>query len=569
MTALYGIPVLVLKEGTSRTHGRDALRNNIIAARALAEVLKTSLGPKGLDKMLVDSFGDITVTNDGAAIVKEMEVQHPAAKLLVETAKAVDAEVGDGTTSVVVLAGTLLTKAEALLDQNIHPTIIIEGYKKAAAKAVEFLDEIAVKLDVSGVETPEGLAKVKPELVRVLNTTLASKYLATPDIINKLIDMVISAAVVAAEKKPDGTYEVRLDNIKIEKKKGASLADSQLVYGVVLDKEVVHPGMPKRVEKARIALLDAPLEIEKPEIDAEIRISDPLQMRKFIEEKEKILKEYVDKLVAVGANVVICQKGIDDVAQHFLAKKGILAVRRVKRSDMEKLERATGGRIVTSIRDLTPNDLGYAELVEERRVGNDKMVFVEGCKNPKAVTILVRGANDMIVDETERSLNDALHTMRNILRDPKVIPGGGAPEIEVALRLRKYAESVGGKEQLAIQAFADALEEIAVILASTAGMDALETLMELRKLHSDGKIYAGINVVEGKIAEDMFAVNVAEPVIVKKQVIKAAAEAAAAILKVDDIIAASPMKAGEGKGGKAGEGAEESEGKFGGKYEFD
>ncbi|MEM0052306.1 MAG: thermosome subunit alpha [Sulfolobales archaeon] len=569
MTALYGIPVLVLKEGTSRTQGRDALRNNIIAARALAEVLKTSLGPKGLDKMLVDSFGDITVTNDGASIVKEMEVQHPAAKLLVETAKAVDAEVGDGTTSAVVLAGALLSRAEALLDQNIHPTIVIEGYKKAAAKAVEFLDEIAVKLDVSGVETPEGLAKVKPELVKVLNTTLASKYLATPDIINKLIDMVISAAVVAAEKKPDGTYEVRLDNIKIEKKKGASLADSQLVYGVVLDKEVVHPGMPKRVEKARIALLDAPLEIEKPEITAKINITSPEQIKSFLDEEAKMLKDMVDKIAAVGANVVICQKGIDDVAQHFLAKKGILAVRRVKRSDMEKLERATGGRIVTSIRDLTPNDLGYAELVEERRVGNDKMVFVEGCKNPKAVTILVRGANDMIVDETERSLNDALHTMRNILRDPKVIPGGGAPEIEVALRLRKYAESVGGKEQLAIQAFADALEEIAVVLASTAGMDALETLMELRKLHSEGKIYAGINVVEGKIAEDMLAINVAEPVIVKKQVIKAAAEAAAAILKVDDIIAASPMKTGEGKGSKAGEGAEESEGKFGSKYEFD
>ena len=569
MTALYGIPVLVLKEGTSRTHGRDALRNNIIAARALAEVLKTSLGPKGLDKMLVDSFGDITVTNDGASIVKEMEVQHPAAKLLVETAKAVDAEVGDGTTSAVVLAGALLSRAEALLDQNIHPTIVIEGYKKAAAKAIEFLDEIAVKLDISGVETPEGLAKVKPELVKVLNTTLASKYLATPDIINKLIDMVISAAVVAAEKKPDGTYEVRLDNIKIEKKKGASLADSQLVYGVVLDKEVVHPGMPKRVEKARIALLDAPLEIEKPEITAKINITSPEQIKSFLDEEAKMLKDMVDKIAAVGANVVICQKGIDDVAQHFLAKKGILAVRRVKRSDMEKLERATGGRIVTSIRDLTPNDLGYAELVEERRVGNDKMVFVEGCKNPKAVTILVRGANDMIVDETERSLNDALHTMRNILRDPKVIPGGGAPEIEVALRLRKYAESVGGKEQLAIQAFADALEEIAVVLASTAGMDALETLMELRKLHSEGKIYAGINVVEGKIAEDMLAINVAEPVIVKKQVIKAAAEAAAAILKVDDIIAASPMKTGEGKGGKAGEGAEESEGKFGSKHEFD
>ncbi len=562
MTALYGIPVVILKEGTSRTQGRDALRNNIIAARALAEVLKTSLGPKGLDKMLVDSFGDITVTNDGASIVKEMEVQHPAAKLLVETAKAVDAEVGDGTTSAVVLAGALLSRAESLLDQNIHPTIIIEGYKKAAAKALEILDEIAIKLDVSCIETPEGLAKVKPELVKVLHTTLASKYLATPDIIERLIDMVITAAVVASEKKGEGLYEVRLDNVKIEKKKGASLADSQLVYGVVLDKEVVHPGMPKRVERAKIALIDAPLEIEKPEIDAEIRISDPLQMRRFIEEKENILRDMVDKLAAVGANVVICQKGIDDVAQHFLAKKGILAVRRVKRSDMEKLERATGGRIVTSIRDLSEKDLGYAELVEERRVGNDKMVFVEGCKNPKAVTILVRGANDMIIDEAERSLNDALHTMRNILRDPKLVPGGGAPEIEIAFRLRKYAESVGGKEQLAIQSFADALEEIAIVLASTAGIDTLETLMELRKLHADGKIYAGIDVLKGKVVEDALLINVAEPVIVKKQVIKASAEAAAAILKVDDIIAASPMKKEEGKGGKGGEGGEEEKGKF-------
>ncbi|MEM1819704.1 MAG: TCP-1/cpn60 chaperonin family protein, partial [Sulfolobales archaeon] len=297
MTALYGIPVVILKEGTSRTHGRDALRNNIIAARALAEVLKTSLGPKGLDKMLVDSFGDITVTNDGAAIVKEMEVQHPAAKLLVETAKAVDAEVGDGTTSAVVLAGALLSKAEALLDQNIHPTIIIEGYKKAAAKALEILDEIAVKLNVEGIENPEVLAKVKPELAKVLYTTLASKYLATPDMMDKLIDMVISAAVVAAEKKGDGTYEVRLDNVKIEKKKGASLADSQLVYGVVLDKEVVHPGMPKRVEKAKIALIDAPLEIEKPEITAKINITSPEQIRSFLDEEAKMLKDMVDKIV--------------------------------------------------------------------------------------------------------------------------------------------------------------------------------------------------------------------------------------------------------------------------------
>jgi len=566
MTALYGIPVVILKEGTTRTHGRDALRNNIVAARALAEVLKTSLGPKGLDKMLVDSFGDITVTNDGASIVKEMEVQHPAAKLLVETAKAVDAEVGDGTTSAVVLAGALLTKAEALLDQNIHPTIIIEGYKKAMSKALEILDEISVKLDISDIETPEGLAKVKPELTKLLHTTLASKYLATPDIINKLIDMIISAAVTVAERRGDGTYNVRLDNIKIEKKKGASLADSQLIYGIVLDKEVVHPGMPKRVEKARIALIDAPLEIEKPEITAKINITAPEQIKSFLDEEAKMLKDMVEKIASIGANVVICQKGIDDVAQHFLAKKGILAVRRVKRSDMEKLERATGGRIVTSIRDLTEKDLGYAELVEERRVGNDKMVFIEGCKNPKAVTLLVRGANDMILDEAERSLNDALHAMRNVLREPKIVPGGAASEIEVALRLRRYAESIGGKEQLAIQAFADALEEIAVILSSTAGMDTLDTLMELRKLHSEGKIYAGIDVLSGKVAEDMFRINVAEPVVVKKQIIKGATEAATAILKVDDIIAASPMKKEEEK--KKGKG-EEEEGGEKSKFELD
>ncbi len=560
MTALYGVPVVILKEGTQRTYGREALRNNIIAARALAEVLKTSLGPRGLDKMLVDSFGDITVTNDGATIVKEMDVQHPAAKLLVESAKAVDAEVGDGTTSVVVLAGDLLGKAEALLDQNIHPTIIIEGYKKALNKSLEILDEIGIKLDIGDLETKEGLEKARKELYKVVYSTLASKYLATPDIIDAMINMAIDAAVKAAEKRPDGTYNVRLDNIKIEKKKGASLAESKLVDGIVLDKEVVHPGMPRRVEKAKIALIDAPLEIEKPDITAKINITSPEQIKIFLDEETRMLKEMVEKIAATGANVVICQKGIDDVAQHFLAKKGILAVRRVKRSDMEKLERATGGKIVTSIRDLTPEDLGYAELVEERRVGNDKMVFVEGCKNPKAVTILVRGSSDMVLDDAERSFHDALHAIRNVLRDPKIVPGGGAVEIELALRLRKWAESVGGKEQLAVQAFADALEEIVAVLAQTAGLDPIEAVMELRKLHSEGKINAGIDVMNGKIVEDITKIHVIDPVIVKKQVIKAAGEAAAAILKVDDIIAASPMKKEEKKGGESSD--------FG-KYDFD
>ncbi|MDT7888036.1 MAG: thermosome subunit alpha [Desulfurococcales archaeon] len=553
--AAYGIPVLILKEGTQRTVGRQALRSNILAARALGEVLKTSLGPRGLDKMLVDSFGDVTVTNDGATIVKEMEIQHPAAKLLVETAKAVDAEVGDGTTSVVVLASSLLEKAERLLDQNIHPTIVIEGYKKALDHALRVLDEIAIKVPIGDIETPEGFAKSKEELKKVLNSILASKYIATPDVIDKLIDMTVEAALIATERRGD-RYEVVLDNVKIEKKKGGSLLDSRLIRGVVLDKEVVHPGMPKRVTNARIALLDAPLEIEKPEITAKISITSPEQIKAFLDEEAKMLKDMVDKIAAVGANVVICQKGIDDVAQHFLAKKGILAVRRVKRSDMEKLERATGGRIVSNIEDLTEKDLGYAELVEERKVGNDKMVFVEGAKNPKAVTILLRGANDMILDETERSLNDGLHAVRNIIREPKIVAGGGAVEVELALRLRKIAESVGGKEQLAFQAFADAVEEIAAILASTAGMDVLDTIMNLRKAHAEGKILAGIDVLNAKILDDMSKINVIDPVLVKKQVLKAAVEASTSLLKIDDVIGAAPKKEEKKEKGKGGEGEE-------------
>ncbi len=530
--ALYGVPVLILKEGTQRTTGRDALRSNIMAARALAEVLKSSLGPRGLDKMLVDSFGDITVTNDGATIVKEMEVQHPAAKLLVEVAKAQDAEVGDGTTTAVVLAGTLLEKAEELLDQNIHPTLVIEGYVKAMKKAIEVLDEIAVKID------PEDRGLLK----KVVNTAIASKFVGSGAIRDKLAELAIDAVLAVAEKKPDGTYRVRLGNVKIEKKKGGSILDTQLVYGIVLDKEVVHPGMPRRVEKARIALLDCPLEVEKPEITAKINITSPELVKAFLDGEAKILKDMVEKIAEAGANVVICQKGIDEVAQHFLAKKGILAVRRVKRSDMEKLERATGGKIASSVRDLTSDDLGYAELVEERRVGNDKMVFIEGCKNPKAVTILVRGANDMVLDEVERSTNDALHVLRNVLREPKIVAGGGAPEIEIALKLREYAEKVGGKEQLAIEKFAESLEEIPMILAETTGLDALDSLMKLRQLHSEGKVHAGVDVINGEIVEDMTSIDVIEPVIVKKQIIKSATEAATTILKIDDIIAASPLK---------------------------
>ncbi len=558
--ALYGVPVLILKEGTKRTTGRDALRSNILAARVLAEVLKTSLGPRGLDKMLVDSFGDVTITNDGATIVKEMEVQHPAAKLLVEVAKAQDAEVGDGTTTAVVLAGTLLEKAENLLEQGIHPTIIIEGFKKAMVKAIEEIDNIAIKLDLGDLDKPEDREKIKPTLKQVVQTTIASKYIGTGATFEKVANMVIDAVFTVAEKMPGGTYRVPLDNVKVEKKKGGSLLDSKLVYGIVLDKEVVHPGMPKRVEKAKIALLDCPLEVEKPEITAKINITSPEQIKAFLDEETRILKDMVDKISNIGANVVICQKGIDDVAQHFLAKKKILAVRRVKRSDMEKLARATGGRIVTSIRDLTAEDLGYAGLVEERRVGNDKMVFVEECKNPKSVTILLRGANDMLLDEVERSINDSLHALRNVLREPKIVPGGGAVEIELAIRLREYAETVTGKEQLAIQAFAEALEEIPMVLAETAGLDALDTLAELVKKHKDEKkIYAGIDVIGGKVIDDMTSIGVLEPAIVKKQIIKSASEAATAILKIDDVIAASPPKKKEKEKGKEEFGKEKFE----------
>ncbi len=550
MTALYGVPVVILKEGTQRTHGREALRNNIIAARALAEVLKTSLGPKGLDKMLVDSFGDITVTNDGATIVKEMEVQHPAAKLLVESAKAVDAEVGDGTTSVVVLAGELLGKAEALLDQNIHPTIIIEGYKKAMNKALEILDEIGTKLEVGGIETKEGYEKTKKSLYRVVYSTLASKYLATPDLIDMMINIAIEAALRVAEKRPDGTYNVRLDNVKIEKKKGASLADTRLIYGIVLDKEVVHPGMPKRVENAKIALIDAPLEIEKPDITAKINITSPDQIKVFLDEETRMLKEMVEKIAAAGANVVICQKGIDDVAQHFLAKKGILAVRRVKRSDMEKLERATGGKIVSNIDDISEKDLGYAKLVEERKVGEDKMVFIEGTKDPKAVSIVIRGGLERMVDEAERSFRDALSVVADVLRNPRIVYGGGAFETEIAKHIREYSNTIGGKEQLAVQAFGKAIEGVIGALVENAGLDPIDMLSELRKYHSEENgVKYGVNVFEGKI-DDMEKLGVIEPLAVKINAMKAGTEAATLILRIDDIIAASKLKESEKKGGK-------------------
>ncbi|MEM0351722.1 MAG: thermosome subunit beta [Sulfolobales archaeon] len=524
-----GIPVLILKEGSTRTAGFEALRNNMMAAITVAEMLRTTYGPRGMDKMLVDTIGDVTITNDGATILDKMDVQHPTAKMLVQIAKGQDEEVGDGTKTSVIFAGELLKAAEELLLKNVHPTVIVNGYKKALEEASRYANEIAEDIDPQNFEL----------LKKIASTALTSK--AVHGVKDHFAEIAVKAVQQVVEERGGRKY-VDIDNIQIIKKHGGSLADTKLVYGIILDKEVVHPGMPKRVEKARILLLDAPLEIEKTEIDAEIRISDPEQMRKFLEEKENILKSMVDKIVAVGANVVICQKGIDDVAQHFLAKKGILAVRRVKRSDMEKLERATGGRIISNIEDLTENDLGYAELVEERKVGEDKMVFIEGTKNPKAVSILIRGGLERVVDEAERVFRDALSVVADVVKVPKVVYGAGAFEIELARHIRDYANKVGGKESLAIEAFAKALEGIVATLMENAGLDPIEKLSELRRAHSqaDGR-YFGINVYTGTI-EDSRKMGVVEPLIVKTNALKAGTEAATMILRIDDIIAASRAK---------------------------
>ncbi len=539
-----GIPVLILKEGTQRTAGRDALRTNIMAARAVAEMIKTTYGPKGMDKMLVDALGDVTITNDGATILDKAEIQHPAAKMLVQIAKSQDYEVGDGTKTAVIFAGELLRHAEELLDKNIHPTIIVSGFRKALDEALRVLYEIAEPININDNET----------LKKVAKTALTSK--AVHDAREYFAEIAVKAVKQITEKRGD-KYYIDLDNIQIIKKYGGSLLDSLLVYGIVLDKEVVHPGMPRRVENAKIALIDAPLEIEKPEIDAEIRITDPSQLRAFLEQEEELLKKMVDKIAETGANVVICQKGIDEVAQHFLAKKGILAVRRVKRSDMEKLERATGARIVSNIDDLKPEDLGYAELVEERKVGEDKMVFVEGCKNPKAVSIVIRGGLERLVDEAERSLRDSLAAVADAIRDGKIVAGGGAVEVELAKHLRKFAKTVGGKEQLAIEAFAKSLEGLVMSLAENAGLDPIEIIMKLRAAHEkdDGK-WIGINIFTGDLA-NMMELGVIEPVSVKANAIKAGTEAATIILRIDDVIAASKIEKPEESGKKPGEEEEE------------
>jgi len=535
-----GIPVLVLKEGSSRSRGREAQHANITAAKIVAESVRSSLGPKGMDKMLVDSFGDVTITSDGRTILDEMDIQHPAAKMLVEVAKTQDNEAGDGTTSAVIIAGELLSKAEELIDKNVHPTIIIDGYKKAAGKAIEILEKIAIPVDVSKQE----------HLKKAAVTSMASKIVAEHK--EYLADMAVKAMLEVATKE-GANYKVDVEDVKVEKKTGESLRDTSLIKGIVLDKEIAHSGMPKRVEKAKIALLDTSLEIEKTEFDSKINIESPDQIEAFLKQEEVMLKDMVDKITAVGANVVICQKGIDDMVQHFLARKGITAVRRAKKSDMEKLAKATGGKIVTKLDSITSADLGYADLVEERKIGNDKMTFIEGCKHPRAVTILIRGGTERIIAEAERSIHDALCVIKDILEEPKVVAGGSAPELEMARALRAYADTLPGREQLAVRIFADALESIAVALAENAGLEPIDILSELRARHDKGEIWAGIEVIEGKV-QDMTKAGVFEPVTVKKQIIKSATEAASMILKIDDIIAAGKMKApptppGEAPGG--------------------
>ncbi|MEK6956720.1 MAG: thermosome subunit beta [Thermoproteota archaeon] len=528
-------PVLVLRESALQQKGRDAQANNIMAAKLVADLVRTSLGPRGMDKMLVDSLGDVTITNDGATILKEIDVQHPAAKMMVEISKAIDNEVGDGTTSSVIFAGSLLTKAQDLLKKDVHSSVIVEGFQAAAEKALEILTEIAkpVKPD----ETDE--------LIKVAKTSMESKLISedSPSLSKLVVDAILRIAEKHGEK-----YVVDLDNVKVEKKAGGSIQDSNLIKGIVLDKEVVHSGMPTKIQNAKIALLNCPLEIEKTEMSAEIRISDPTQMQMFIEEEQRMIKQMVEKIHKVGANVVICQKGIDDIAQHYLAKYGILAVRRVKESDMSKLAKASGATITTNLEDLTENDLGSAELVHQKKVESDKWVFVEGCRNPKSVSLLLRGGSQRVVDEVDRSMHDALMVVKDVIEKPAIVAGGGSVEAYLAGRINEWADGFEGREQLAIKKFAEALEIIPLTIAENAGMDPIDTMVNLRARQSQGQKWTGINAREQKV-ENMLTLNIIEPVAVKEQIIKSATEAACMILRIDDVIAISANKGGGGMPG--------------------
>ncbi|MDI6826122.1 MAG: thermosome subunit beta [Candidatus Aenigmarchaeota archaeon] len=530
MAQLGGQPVLILPEGTLRSRGRSAQENNIAAAKAVADAVRTTLGPKGMDKMLVDSIGDIVITNDGVTILDEMEIEHPAAKMMVEVAKTQNEEVGDGTTTAVVIAGELLKKAGELLEQEIHPTVIIRGFNLAKEKALKAMERISTPISLDDVD----------DLKKIAMTSMSGKSAYAYS--ERMAELVVKAVRQVAEKR-DGKVIVDTDNIQREKKHGGSSEDTELIDGIVIDKEVVHPGMPKTIKNAKIALLDAALEVKETETDAQIQITDPTKLQEFIEQEERMLKNMVEKVAASGANVVLCQKGIDDMAQHYLAKKGILADRRVKKSDMEKLAKATGARIVTSIDDLKKEDLGFAGLVEEVKIGDEQMTFIRNCKNPKAVSILVRGGTEHVVDEVDRAIEDAIGAVASAIEVGKVVPGGGAPEAESVRELRKFAEGFSGREQLAINAFADALEVIPRSLAESGGLDPIDTLVALRAAHEQKKIESGVNVIEGGIA-NMTKLGVIEPLKVKTQAINSASDAAVMILRIDDVISASKLEKG-------------------------
>ena len=529
LTTQGGQPVLILKEGTARRRGTEARRNNIMAARIVAEAIKTTLGPRGMDKMLIDSLGDITITNDGAAILDEIDVEHPTAKMMVEVAKTQDDMVGDGTTTAVILAGELLRQAEELLGQGIHPTVVVSGYRKALEKAKETLRNIGIDVNLEDRET----------LKRVALTSMGSKAVGVDK--DHLSEIAIDAVKQITEKRGERNV-ADIDNIQIIKKEGKSLFDTELVNGIIVDKEVVHTAMPKRVENAKIALVNTALEVEKTEFDAEIRIRNPNQIKAFLDQETRMLKDMVEKIKKAGANVLICQKGMDDLAQHFMAKRGILAIRRAKESDMEKLARATGGRIVNNLDDLSAKDLGEAGLVEERKTGDDKMVFVEKCKDPRSVTVLIRAGLQRMVDEAERAMNDALSVVADVAEHNKIVAGGGAVEAAMAKELRDYATKVGGREQLAIEAFANSMEIVPKALAENAGLESIDILVALRSAHEKPKGHLmGVNVFSGKIV-DMQKSGVVEPEKVKEQAIKSATEAASMILRIDDVIASTKPK---------------------------
>jgi len=518
-------PVLVLKESALQQKGRDAQKNNIAAAKLVAELVKTSLGPRGLDKMLVDSLGDVTITNDGATILKEIDTQHPAAKMMVEISKTIDTEVGDGTTSSVVFAGALLEKAEKLLEKDVHSTVIIDGYQAASEKALELLAKLAKTVKPDDRES----------LIKIAKTSMQSKLVSEDSA--PLSKLVVDSILKIAEKDGD-KYSIDLDNLKVEKKAGGSIDDTSLINGIVLDKEIVHSGMPTKVENAKIALVNTALEVEKTEMSAEIRISDPTQMQQFLEEENKMLKSMVDKIHNIGANVLICQKGIDDISQHYLSKHGVLAVRRVKESDMTKLAKATGGRISTNLDDISADDLGSAEIVQQKKVESDKWVFIEGCKNPRSVTVLIRGGSQRVVDEVDRSIHDSLMVVKDVVEKPSIVAGGGSPEAYLAAELNEWSSSSEGREQLAIKQYAEAFEAIPLTIAEYAGMDPIDTIITLRANQSSGKQTVGINAKESKIG-DMFRLDIVEPLVVKEQIIKSATEAACMILRIDDVIAVS------------------------------